>query len=247
MLVQQTYRTELYSARDYAHAYRIYLEEKLGENILLLEAQARQIRDTVADFEIDWDAERDTYASDPESMAGSYMSIVINAMETALGEADSQENRDLAATAVADAKINITDRKESIQENLNMLDAQLDNYDKQIASLTNRINRATAGTDTAALTEAINNYTRLITETTQRQADLQLEDMQLDSALRRLPYYESYLGLSSSTSSISIRRQLMLLQSEIFKQELDEMRMLSIATDIYDDLRKSSTTLSGRL
>lgn len=245
LLVQQTYRTELYDARDYAHAYRVYLEEKLGENILLLEEQARKIRDTAADFSVNWEEERKRYAPDTETMAGSYMSVVINAMELALGEEDSQENRDLAAIAVTDARTNIADRMDSIQENLSMLNEQFDNYNNQIASLTNRINRATEGTDTTALTNSVNNYTRLITETTERQAALQLEYMQLDSALQRLPYYESQLGLNSSTSSISIRSKLMLLQAEIFQQEPNEEQILDIATDIFEDLRKASSTISG--
>ena len=43
LLVQQTYRTELYNARDYAHAYRIYLEENVGKKIILLEEQTQAV------------------------------------------------------------------------------------------------------------------------------------------------------------------------------------------------------------
>lgn len=245
LLVQQTYRTELYDARDYAHAYRVYLEEKLGENILLLEEQARKIRDTVADFSINGEEEREHYAPDTETMAGSYMSVVINAMELALGKDDSQENRDLAAIAVTDARTNIADRMDSIQENLSMLKEQFDNYYNQSESLTNLINRATEGTDITALTNSVNNCNRRMAEITEQQNALQSEHRQLDSVLQRLPYYESQLGLNSSTSSISIRSKLMLLQAEIFQQEPNEEQILDIATEIFEDLRKASSTISG--
>ena len=78
----------------------------------------------------------------------------------------------------------------------------------------------------------------------QQQQDLQTEYMQLDRVLLRLPFYESRLGLSSSTSAISIRSELMQLQSEFFRQEPDEESMLVIATEIFDNLRDASRIAS---
>ena len=249
LLVQQTYRTELYNARDYAHNYRIYLEESMGDKILMLEEQAKQLSDSVVDLEMDWDAERRRYVSESDAgnrtTAESYMATVIDAMESAMAEGASQEAKDLAVTAVADAKTNITNRMEDIQQNINTLDSNITNYNSQIANLTDRIGRATADTDITRLTNSLNRYTELIEETTQRQSILQAEYMQLDDALLRLPFYESRLGLSNSTSAISIRSSLIELQSEFFQQEPDEQKMLDIATDIFDRLREAARTVSG--
>lgn len=245
LLVQQTYRTQLYNARDYAHMYRIYLEESLGEKILLLEEEAGNLSDSQVDMTVDWEEEKANYISEPATTASSYMATVIYAMEKVFSESDSKENRDIAAMAIEDAKTNIENRMEAIQNNLNTFDANITNYNNQIANLTNRISRATAETDTTSLTNSINSYTQLINEMTQHQQALQTEYMQLDRALLRLPFYESRLGLSSSTSAISIRSELMELQSEFFAQEPDEEIMLTSAREIFENLRDASHIASG--
>lgn len=90
------------------------------------------------------------------------------------------------------------------------------------------------------LTNALNNYTRMFETATQEQTALELESTQLDSALARLSVYESLLGLNSSTSAITIRSALLEMQSEFFKQEPDEARLLGIAQDIFQNLRNAS-------
>lgn len=240
LLVQQTYRTELYDARDYAHNYRVYLEERVGERILQLDEQAKGLSDDGTDTTIEWSDEKETYVTNNGVAAAGYMSIVIEAVESALGENASQNKRDLAVTAIADAKTNISERMEDIQKNLDTIDANITKYNAQITNLENQINRATDGTDTTALYNSINNYTKLIEDTSKRQQELQLEYLQLDSALLRLPYYEVELGLSSSTSYISIRRKLLQLQTEFFKTDLDEKKLLDAATEIFEDLRNAA-------
>lgn len=238
LLVQQTYRTELYGARDYAHSYRTYLEEGVGQDIMTLEQQAQEMSDSLSGVEVNWQTERESYAADGGT-AASYMLPAIQAMDNAMQSGASQESRDLAATAIADAKENISSRIETVQVNLDRINANLVNYNTQITNLTNRINRATEETDTAMLTASINAYTRLINSATQQQIELQRESIQLDRALLRLPFYESLLGLSNSTSSIAIRSRLLQMQSEFFKQDPDEAVLLEAATDIFDDLRSA--------
>lgn len=244
LLVQQNYRSELYDARDYARAYRFYLEESMGEKILQIENQARQLPDNYVSDNVDWENEREDYVVNGGMTAASYMSTVIDAMQRAL-QNSSQEERDFAVTAVADAKENIEKRMEGIQQNLNVIDTNITQYDNQIASLTRRMNNAAAGTNTAELAASIDRYTLLINQLTQQQADLQTESMQLDRALLRLTYYESLLGLSSSTSAISIRSKLMQIQSEFFQQQPDEKKMLEIAQTIFEDLRNASRSAFG--
>lgn len=240
LLVQQIYRTELYDARDYAHNYRVYLEERVGEIILQLDKQAKELSDDGTDTTIEWDDEKETYVTNNGVAAASYMSIVIDAVKLALEKGASQNERDLAVTAIADAKTNIAKRMEDIQQNLDTIDANITKYNAQITNLENQINRAVVGTDTTALYNSINNYTKLIEDTSKRQQELQLEYLQLDSALLRLPYYEVELGLSSSTSYISIRGKLLQLQTEFFKTDLDEDKLLDAATEIFEDLRNAA-------
>lgn len=241
LLVQQAYRAELYGARDYAHTYRTYLEESVGEDILLLEQQTQMIDDSTSTVEVDWDEEAAAYMSD-NGTAASYMSPVILAMRDAMEGNASQEDLDLAATAIANAKENISSRIEAVQTNLERINANLANYSSQVTALTARVNNATDATDIANLNASINNLTQMINTATQQQISLQQESAQLDNAFLHLPYYESLLGLSNSTSSISIRRQLIQLQSEFFKPDPDDQILLNVAADIFSSLRKAANT-----
>lgn len=244
LLVQQTYRSELYAARDYAHTYRIYLEEDMGEKILLLEQLSKeQLSDSTIDFGVTWDTERQTY-NDIGGTTASYMLPVIDAMSK-VSETSSGESRDLAAKAVEDAKNNIAVRMESIQQRTETLNQNLTDYNTYITNLRNQIQNAQEGTDVTSLTTSLNNYTRMIENATQELADLNLETAQLDGALTSLSVYESLLGLNSSTSAISIRSALMEMQSEFFQQEPNAERLLKIATDIFDNLRNASSSESS--
>lgn len=242
LLVQQTYRTELYNASDYAHSYGIYLEESVGEKILQLEQQAYELAGNGVDSAIEWAAERDSYVTGKEGIAGSYMSMVIDAMEAALGKDANQNQRDIAARALEETRTNIAARLEEIQQNLDTINDNISSYNAQITDLGNQINRSPEGTDTTALYNAINSYTQLIEDAVERQGELQQEQLLLDSALSRIPYYEAALGLSSSTSNISIRRDLLQLQADFFKTDLDVDELLETATGIFENLRNAAST-----
>lgn len=246
LLVQQSYRSELYDAQEYARIYRAYLEQTLGEKILDIEEQAGKLDNNMVEFGLNWDEEAATYVTNGGTAAAGYMAPVINAMRNAAPLEAPQESRDLAARALEDAEQNISARMISVQDNLNNLDARITMYNNQIATLTARIRNAEEGTDTTALTNAINNYTQLIGDATQQQTDLQLEYTQLNNAYLRLPIYRSFLGLNSSTSSISIRSELMQMQEEFFQPDPDEERLLKIANDIFSNLRSgASMTADG--
>lgn len=245
LLVQQNYRSELYDAQEYARTYRIYLEQTLGEKILVVERQAESLQDNMVDFGLDWDEETETYVTNGGAAVAGYMAPVINAMRNVYEEEAPQESRDLAAQTLEDAERNITARMESVQQNLDNLDARITMYNNQISNLTARIRNAEEGTDTTALTDVINNYTRLIGSATQQQTDLQAEYMQLNNALLRLPVYESFLGLNSSTSAISIRSDLMQMQEEFFRPDPDESQLLKTANRIFRSLRNGASTAAS--
>jgi len=247
LLVQQNYRSELYDAQEYARTYRIYLEQTIGEEILVIERQAEKLQDNMVDFGLDWDEETTTYVTNGGTAAAGYMAPVINAMKNVDVDANEsiQERRDLAAQVLEDAERNITARMSSIQQNLDDLDSRITMYNNQIANLTNRIRNAEEGTDTTALTNAINNYTQLIGDATQQQANLQAEYIQLNNALLRLPVYESFLGLNNSASSISIRSDLLQMQEEFFKPNPDEEQLLETASNIFSGLRNGASSVAN--
>lgn len=237
LLVQQAYRSQLYSARDYAHAYRLYLEESVGEKILLIEQQAASLSESGVDTDaINWASERENYGT---GVVGSYMIPVINTMEAALEEGAPQESKDLAITALNDAQTNISNQLENIRRNIDLLNSNITQYANQITTLNTRIANAVEGVDTTSMVNTVNRLTRLIDSTTERQANLQNEDMMLSTALSRLPTYESALGLNNSTSPVAIRSNLIQLQAEFFQQDPDEAVMLKIATELFEDLRSA--------
>lgn len=250
LLVQQTYRTELYQARDYAHAYRTHLEEDLGEKILLLERQSRNLSGEMF-TEMDWENEKTRYVDENGDTAASYMAPVIEIMSRIFGNNTdpTAEQYDLSTTAISDAKDNVSIRLETIQQSLETINTNISNYNDQIANLTRRIENATEETDTSDLYASLSNYTQLVRQATEEQVRLQAESMDLDRVFLRLSNYESLIGLNNSTSTASIRVSLLQLQSEFFLQDPDAARLSSLATSIFDSLRTAagSSTEGGNM
>lgn len=242
LLVQQVYRTQLYNGREYANTYRIYLEESLGTEILMLDTQAEALSDGAISTGINWEEEERIYA---QGIAGIYMMAPINAMRAALVEGSSPEARNLAVIAVADAKKNIADQMDSIQENIATQNANIQTYTDLVNSLNRQIANAADDRDTSDLEASLQGYENLILNATQRLPGLQDEYSQLYNAHQRLPVYESQLGLNSSTSSTSIRSELMKLQAEFFQQDPDEAIMLDHATEIFKSLRDAVSSISS--
>ena len=242
LLVQQVYRTQLYKGREYANTYRIYLEESLGAEILMLETQTEDFSDNTIGAGIDWDEEEQTYA---QGIARIYMMAPINAMRAALEEGAAPEARNLAVIAVADANKNVAGQMDRIQKDITTQNNNIQTYTNQINSLNRQIATAADDRDTSVLEESLQRYESLILNASQRLPELQDEYSQLYNAQQRLPVYESQLGLNSSTSSTSIRSELMKLQAEFFQQDPDEAIMLNHATEIFKSLRDAVSSISS--
>lgn len=242
LLVQQVYRTQLYKGREYANTYRIYLEESLGAEILTLETQAEEVPDNTIGAGIDWDEEEQTYA---QGIARIYMTAPINAMRAALAANPSPEDKNLAVIAVSDAQKNIGGQMNNIQQDIKTQNDNIRTYTDLINRLNSQIANAADDRDTSVLEESLRRYENLILNATQRLPELQDEYSQLYNAQQRLPVYESQLGLNSSTSSTSIRSELMKLQAEFFQQDPDEAIMLNHATEIFKSLRDAASSTSS--
>ena len=246
LLVQQAYREELYNAKDYAHAYRVYLENSLGEKIIELEKIADELEksEQLEALKVEWDQIRADYG-EMGTLVGGYMLPVIDTMKNAMKEDHSPNSREQAVMAIEDAKNNINNRKEVIAQRLADINGNIDSYNTRIANYENQINRATEGTDISSLQATLNNTRELLQKETEKQSKLLTEYDQLNDAFSKLQIYETYLGLNESTSSITIKNQLLEMQTEFFAENPDEEALLGTAESIFKSLRNASTYEEG--
>lgn len=244
LLVQQIYRNELYDASDYSKAYRTYLEAELGQEILNLQSLANQLPTQASDFNMDWESEQQQYASD-NTVASSYMATVINQLKLAFETAPSQENRDLAAQAVTEAQTNIEAALENEQTSLDGVERNLSTYNDQINTLSRQITNATTQAEAARLRETLGRYQEMQSTAAAQQQTIQQEISALRNAQGRLNVYAVNLGLSNSTSSILIKRNLLEMQTELFKDDPDIDSLRNLATETFSNLRNAESLSAG--
>lgn len=244
LLVQQIYRNELYDASDYSKAYRTYLEAELGQEILNLQSLANQLPTQASDFNMDWESEQQQYASD-NTVASSYMATVINQLKLAFETAPSQENRDLAAQAVTEAQTNIEAALENEQTSLDGVERNLSTYNDQINTLSRQITNATTQAEAARLRETLGRYQEMQSTAAAQQQTIQQEISALRNAQGRLNVYAVKLGLSNSTSSILIKRNLLEMQTELFKDDPDIDSLRNLATETFSNLRNAESLSAG--
>lgn len=244
LLVQQIYRNELYDASDYSKAYRTYLEAELGQEILNLQSLANQLPTQASDFNMDWESEQQQYASD-NTVASSYMATVINQLKLAFETAPSQENRDLAEQAVTEAQKNIEAALKNEQTRLGDVRKDLSTYNDQISNLNQQIRNATTQAEITSLQETLRSYQETQSTAAAQQQTIQQEISVLQNAQGRLNVYAVNLGLSNSTSSISIKRNLLEMQTELFKDDPDVDSLRNIATETFSNLRNAESLFAG--
>lgn len=244
LLVQQIYRNELYDASDYSKAYRTYLEAELGQEILNLQSLANQLPTQASDFNMDWESEQQQYASD-NTVASSYMTTAINQLKLAFETAPSQENRDLAEQAVTEAQKNIEVALKNEQTRLGDVRKDLSTYNDQISNLNQQIRNATTQAEITSLQETLRSYQETQSTTAAQQQTIQQEISALQNAQGRLNVYAVNLGLSNSTSSISIKRNLLEMQTELFKDDPDVDSLRNLATETFSNLRNAESLSAG--
>lgn len=122
-----------------------------------LQTLANQLPTQASDFSMDWEAERQRYASD-DTIASSYMATVINQMENAFVTAPSQENRSLAAQAVEQAQTSVAAALESDEAQEVSIESRLQNYSSQIDTISRQIRNADAQTNIESLYALLSSY-----------------------------------------------------------------------------------------
>lgn len=246
LLVQQTYREKLYESKDYAYAYRVYLENSLGEKILKIQELAQNVfaDESLDSLNTNWEEERSKYEEMDDLIAG-YMLPVVEAMEKAMVQSPTQNSLDQAAKAIEGAETNITSRKETVQEEHATIENKISQYKNDIANLKEEINKAADGMDITGLRNSYDKTQEAIEAATESRNRLQSEYDQLDKAYSRLQSYKNKLELNNSSSAIETRSQLLALQTEFFSENLDEQNLIKTATDIFKNLRDAATDENG--
>lgn len=247
LLVQRTYRSELYDAADYAQAYRTYLEEGMGEMIVRLDEQAEGLNDTLPPV-VSINLDEDTEVYSPPHPASSNMLTVIHYMKLSVPssptQAPTQKILDQTVQAIESAQI-------AIGKNIDSLSSEIDRCNDQIDSNIQAINknmdtirqiqRTTPNADVSGLNNNNISLQNLIESLTEKRTQFEDQVEQLKNAIQSLDNYSVQLGLTNSSTSISIRRSLLELQTEFFKPDPDEEKLLNQATTVFEQMRSNST------
>lgn len=205
-----------------------------------LQSLANQLPTQASDFNMDWEIERQQYASD-DTVASSYMATAINQLKLAFETAPSQENRDLAEQAVTEAQKNIEAALKNEQTRLGDVRKDLSTYNDQISNLNQQIENATTQAEITSLQETLRSYQETQSTAAAQQQTIQQEISALQNAQGRLNVYAVNLGLSNSTSSISIKQNLLEMQTELFRDDPDVDSLRNLATETFANLRNAES------
>lgn len=118
-------------------------------------------------------------------------------------------------------------------------------YNDQISNLNQQIRNATTQAEITSLQETLRSYQETQSTAAAQQQTIQQEISALQNAQGRLNVYAVNLGLSNSTSSISIKRNLLEMQTELFKDDPDVDSLRNLATETFSNLRNAESLSAG--
>ncbi|MCM1262980.1 MAG: hypothetical protein NC313_09695 [Butyrivibrio sp.] len=246
LLIQSTYRRELYAASDYADEYATLLESELEQQIMNLYSQAKELEDsefTITDT-IDWEEEKSNYTLD-DFAARSEMTTIINAVESALNNGFSPNEQERAIEIIIEMRNsieyscdNLSDRVTSTNDNLTIAN---ENYQAAQRSL----NMATAETDRTSLITAVETAQEYLESQQNLLQQLQGQLTDYQDALGRIQFYEISLGLRSEGTANLISASLRNIQLELFKEQPDLLTLETQATSIFQLLQSTINTADG--
>ena len=111
--------------------------------------------------------------------------------------------------------------------------------------MSRQITNATTQSEAARLRETLGRYQEMQSTAAAQQQTIQQEISALRNAQERLNVYAVNLGLSNSTSSISIKRNLLEMQTELFKDDPDVDSLRNLATETFSNLRNAESLSAG--
>lgn len=238
LLIQKTYREQLYAAGDYAEEYQNLLREEVGEQIQDLYKKANAIGKNEINIgsTVDWEEERTNYTRE-EFAARSIMSVVIDAVEAALQKGAQPNVQEQSLSIVIDMRKNLEEEIDSLMSQVDGANEAVEQATSNLQSAQARLNAARSEEERASLGVVTENARTYLEsrQTALQELQNRLEDYR--DALRRVQFYEVNLGLTGSGSVNLVSTSLRNIQQELFKEEPDLDSLYEQATEVFQRLQ----------
>ena len=237
ILVEQTYRAELFAGNEYGTTYQRDLEEMLGRQILGLynrtEAHEGSTVISMGD-QIDFQEEREKYTTEGFYF-GSDMRTVIDYMERAVSDENNAETQKQAQAAISSFKRKIADRNQSLVNEIGEARTDLDAAEDSLNYAEARENE-----------EEIAQARQLRNECNERWNELRGQKEDCGEALERIGSYEIYLEGIGNNYLNQVGEGLRIIQNELFKEEPDIANALTQATNLFETLLRNESLAADK-
>lgn len=246
LLVQSTYREQLYDAMEYTEEYNDTLRDILGDQITTLYSQAKGIErsDSQSIESLDLTQDRTNYAENQAFAAYREVDIAIQTVENALRIEASASDREASVRQLSELQ-------DQINGQIDILKTDIDRTESAIKTATNderqaqeSLNNAENGTDTASLVNALNTTRQRLSNLQQNVSEQEQDLSDYQTALRLLQQYAGYLNITSIGTGIQVSSSLRNIQSDLLSGEVDVSSIEEEARRIFEQLQASEDTLN---
>lgn len=251
LLVQSTYREELYDANDYAEGYMESLQSTLSAQIsnLYVMANALEGDGVQVTDNLNLEGDRTRFESEDFVKVSTDMTTAINVMEAALAPDATKSDREYANNALGDLVERYSSIIQDLQtEQIPMASDATDRDRNALEAAENRINNPPQGADLDELNETLNEAQIDYNESRTNEQNLRDELARYREALTSLQQYQTYLGFSSTGAGQQISMALLEIQRGLFQSGTSEANPDELeqnAVDIFEHLLSSNQDFSG--
>lgn len=230
LLVEQTYREELFGGNEYGEIYQNVLENELGQQILGLYERTsgyEGISGTNIGESFNWQEERDKYTN--ENFAAKIeMKAIIDKMEAAFASVNNTNLQEQAQSTIANYKKAMEERKNNLDEQVQEIEDEID--------LLNQEGIYGSGGQNEENNDQVNQQKNDLNE---QLKELEGQQKDYNAALDRVRMYESPLQEISNNSVSQVGERLRNIQNELFKENVDATTALEQATEVFEILLES--------
>lgn len=246
LLVQSSYREELYGALDYTEEYDEVLRDILGDQVSALYSQAKGVErgESQTTAPIDLSQDRTNYANNPEYAANQELAEAIQAMESALREEASASDRQIAVSQISELQTRVDRAISTLEDNIEQVNTRIAEAEGRLNLAQNRLNNATGDTDIEALRNAVNTAARNFEAQQDRVSELENDLADYQDAQRLLNRYLSQLTNSSSGTGTQVSTSLRSIQSELLSGDMNIEDIEQEARGIFERLQAAEDTLN---
>lgn len=249
LLIQSTYRSELYEAMDYTEEYQRLLRDGLGEQIsgLYLRAQELEQEERSAADVPDLTEDRADYANNRDFAARNEIAAAITALEQALRPEAAANDREQAKNTIAEQQELVKQRLETLSTQVEQTHDAIAQANRQVQNAQARLDAAPAGTDTAELEAALESASRRLRNQQDRLEVQEAEQADYQTAQGLLTRYASQLGQTSLGSGIQISDSLRTIQSALLQSRIDTVAVENEARDIFAQLQGEEALMASNV